>query len=524
MSISSPDRALQTPIVSSISNIFVLLVDAARAHGDGVAVDFQGGTLRYNQLIERAERMATTLRAAGAQPGARVAHAFTKSIDALVALFAIARTGAAYVPIDPAWPTDRIMAVCEDAGIAIWTGSKLPATEIASIMRATFVSQAADSDAVTIEASIDAPRINGVIPAPERGIANLLFTSGSTGRPKGVEITTLSLDHFSKWGADYFGLTPSDRVANHAPYNFDLSTFDIFSAVRTGATMCPVPERVRMFPYQLATFVAQERISVWYSVPSALVMMQLRGQLPEHDLSALRHVIFAGEVMPMPALKSLMAMLSHATWTNLYGPTETNVCTYYSVNNKDALAESPLPIGRPISETRVWIVGPDGLEVGVEGSGELLVAGPTLTTGYANDADLTRERLVPALNGVGLAYRTGDRVRRRDDGELMFEGRIDRMVKCRGHRIEPGEIETALFGHPSIREAAVIAIPDPIFGNRLRACVVFRDGATATQADLIAHCRANVPAYMIPDEWDIRDALPQTDRGKVDLRALAASE
>lgn len=510
--------------MSKVSNIFELLVDAARAHGDNVAIDFRGSTIRYVDLLERAERMATTLQSVGAQPGIRVAHAFTKSIDALVTLFAIARTGAAYVPIDPAWPTDRIMAVCEDAGIAIWTGSNPPTTDIASLMRSMYVSNTLESSAVAIEASIDAPRISDAIPAPERGITNLLFTSGSTGRPKGVEITTLSLDHFSRWAADYFQLTPSDRVANHAPYNFDLSTFDIFSAVRAGATMCPVPERVKMFPYQLATFVAQERISIWYSVPSALVMMQLRGQLPEHDLSALRHIIFAGEVMPMPALKSLVKLIPSADWTNLYGPTETNVCTYYSVRNKDTLSIPSLPIGRPIRDTREWIVGPDGRDVADGESGELLIAGPTLTTGYANDAELTRERLVPAPDGSGLAYRTGDRVRRRSDGELMFEGRIDRMIKCRGHRIEPGEIETALFGHPSIREAAVIAIPDPIFGNRLRACVVFRDGATATQADLIAHCRANVPAYMIPDEWDIRDAMPQTDRGKVDLRALAASE
>ncbi|HPF39749.1 MAG TPA: amino acid adenylation domain-containing protein [Phycisphaerae bacterium] len=507
--------------MNAVTNVFELLANAVDAHAERIAIDFGDATIRYTDLIDRSERFATRLREAGAAPGARVAHAFTKSIDALVALFAIARTGAAYVPIDPAWPADRIAKICEDAGAVIWTGTRSAPGAIATRMRSTFASQVDGADAVAIESTYTAPRITGAPPTPDRGVANLLFTSGSTGGPKGVEITTLSLDHFSRWGEVQFALTPDDRVANHAPFNFDLSTFDIFAAVRVGATMCPVPERVKMFPYPLAKFIADQRISIWYSVPSALVMLQLRGKLGDHDLSALRHVIFAGEVMPIPALRSLAELIPHAAWTNLYGPTETNVCTYHPVNHKVDMSAPTLPIGLPISDTRVWIVDEDLQDVAAPGAGELLVAGPTVTTGYANDAEMTARRLVPAPDGVGMAYRTGDRVRRRADGALLFEGRIDRMIKCRGHRIEPGEIETALLNHPSVREAAIVAVADPVFGNRLRACVSFRDALSLTQADLIAHCRANVPAYMVPDEWDIRDALPQTDRGKVDLRALA---
>lgn len=507
--------------MNAVNNVFELLAHAADAHADRIAIDLAGATIRYADLIDRAERLAAMLRNVGAEPGARVAHAFVKSIDALVAMFAIARTGAAYVPIDPAWPADRIACICEDADIRIWTGSAGPPDAVAATMRATFASSVVDTGVIALTALADASPMSGDVPAPARGIANLLFTSGSTGRPKGVEITTLSLDHFSHWGADQFDLGPHDRVSNHAPFNFDLSTFDIFAAVRAGATMCPVPERVKMFPFQLAKFIAEQRISVWYSVPSALIMMQLRGQLETHDLSALRHVLFAGEVMPPPALKALMDSIPHAGWANLYGPTETNVCTYHLVNHDDTVSDS-IPIGRPIRDTRVWIVDPNLHEVADGQSGELLVAGPTITTGYANDPALTTQRLVPAPDGDGSAYRTGDRARRRDDGALLFEGRIDRMIKCRGHRIEPGEIEAALFNHPAVREAAVVAVADPIFGNRLRACIAFRDGSSATQADLIAHCRANIPTYMVPDEWDIRDALPQTDRGKIDLRALAA--
>jgi enterobactin synthetase component F len=163
-------------------------------------------------------------------------------------------------------------------------------------------------------------------------------------------------------------------------------------------------------------------------------------------------------------------------------------------------------------------VDEDGRDASV---GELLIAGPTVTTGYSNDVELTVRRLVNAPDGDGCAYRTGDRVRRRDDGVLLFEGRIDRMIKCRGHRIEPGEVETALYALSVVRQAAVIAVADETFGNRLRACVSFRDGATVSEAALIAHCRDRLPAYMVPDEWEIRETLPQTDRGKIDLQALA---
>lgn len=500
-------------------SIFELLTASAIAYGDREAIRVANESLRYSELMDRANRLATLLHDRGARPGAFVAHSFTKSIEAVVALFAIARTGAAYVPIDPAWPAARSAMIVEDAGIRVWTGSKPPPVEMASRIDTVFSSVGGDGvNTVPISALCDADRMRGDIPAPERGIANLLFTSGSTGRPKGVEITTESLLHFAKWGSDYFELTPNDVLANHAPYNFDLSTFDIFAAVCAGAAMRPVPERVKMFPYSLAQFIANEGVTVWYSVPSALAMIQQRGRIAEHDLRRLRHVIFAGEVMPKPTVRWLAEQLPHVALTNLYGPTETNVCTYHRVTADEFSSDDALPIGRPISDTRAWIMDENGIESNV---GELLIAGPTVTTGYWKDDQLTARRLVEAPDGPGVAYRTGDRVRRSDDGILMFEGRIDRMIKCRGHRIEPGEVETALYALSAVRQAAVIAVADETFGHRLRACVSFSDGATISEAALIAHCRGRLPAYMVPDEWEIRATLPQTDRGKIDLQALA---
>lgn len=502
----------------NVDSLHSLLENAANKHGHRIAVEFGQSQITYSELLIRSARCAAVLQEVGAGPGKRVAFCYRKSVDAIVTMFGIIRTGAAYVPIDPAWPAERMQAVVDDAGISIWTGSASAPAGVTGI-----TSMLVDFENPKLQAGGDRNRIrsmSGPAPSPERGIANILYTSGSTGRPKGVEITTKSLMHFSKWAAGFFELTAEDRIANHAPYNFDLSTFDIFAAVRVGATMCPVPESLKMFPYQMAKFIADRRISTWYSVPSALIMMQLRGKLPEHDYSRLRHVIFAGEVMPKSALQNLACEIPQASLTNLYGPTETNVCTYHACTAADLADDGPVPIGRPIDDTLIWIVDVNGRPVAQGELGELWVAGPTLTTGYFGDADLSSSRCVPAPDGVGHCYRTGDRVRLRPDGVLMFEGRIDRMIKCRGHRIEPGEIEAALHRHPAVKQAAVIPLADPVFGSRLKACISPREGLPLAEHELIAFCKPLIPAYMMPDIWHFMDALPQTDRGKIDLQSL----
>lgn len=505
-------------------SLYQLLQSAVKEHGDRPALKFGGESISYHELKDRCDRLAKMLMAHGASPGRRVAFAFSKSIDAIVSLFALIRSGATYVPLDPTWPAERCAMICDDADIDLWIGSRSPPSGLSRIR--TAITSTGDNGSLPIsDASRHQPADDNV-PAPQGGIANILFTSGSTGRPKGVEITTESLLHYSKWVIDEFGLTSDDRLANHAPYNFDLSTLDIYAAVRAAALMVPVPERLKMFPYQLAKFIADERITVWYSVPSALIMMQLRGKLAEHDLSALRYVFFAGEVMSKPALQAIAKEIPHPHYANLYGPTETNVCTWHNVSANDLSTSDAVPIGRAISDTRLWLLDDAGNARSPDPhsseGGELLVAGPTVTTGYHGDAEMTRRKLVPAPDGRGMAYRTGDRVHMRPDGVLMFDGRIDRMIKCRGHRIEPGEIEAALVAHPSVKEAAVVPLPDPVFGNRIKACIAPCDGITISDTDMIAFCRDRLPSYMLPDVWQFYATLPRTDREKVDLHALAS--
>jgi amino acid adenylation domain-containing protein len=495
-------------------SLYDLLRQAAARAGDQPAIAFGGRQLSYRQLQQDSDRAATLFTELGAGPGRRVAFCFRKSPEALIALFGLIRTGAAYVPLDPAWPTDRQEVICREADIALWVGNVAPGF---TGLRHIVLAGLARSDAIAFDPAAHPPA-QGPPAEPERGIANILYTSGSTGRPKGIEITALSLLHFSKWVVDYFDLGPADRVANHAPYNFDLSTLDIFAAVRAAATMCPVPEETKVLPFQMARLIAQQQITVWYSVPFALAAMLPK--MGAHDLGRLRHVIFAGEVMPKPVLQELARALPHVTLTNLYGPTETNVCTYHRVDAADLSDPTPLPIGRAIADTRLWVVDEHGTPLDGPGLGELLVAGPTLTTGYFGDADLTARKLGPAPDGNGLAYRTGDVVSRGPDGVLLFHGRADRMLKCRGYRIEPGEIEAVLGRHPQVNEAAVLLAGTLGQDERLLACVAGAGGVQPAEAELTDWCRRSLPAYMIPEAWQFFEALPRTDRGKIDLQRL----
>ena len=470
-------------------SLYSLLERAACRHGNRIAISLAGQSLTYSELLTQSRGVAGELARHGAEPGCRVAFAFHKSFDALVTLMGIIRTGATYVPIDPQWPAERITAILQDSGATLWTGSR--SFEFAGL-RAALVSTPSSDREIQLNEARQAADPAGPAREPVNDLANILYTSGSTGRPKGVEITATSLLHFARWGANYFELHAGDRIANHAPYNFDLSTFDIFAALWVGATMCPIPERVKMFAQSTARLLADERITVWYTVPTALAMVQEK--LAGVDISSLRHLIFAGEVMGKPTLKAIAQAVPQAELTNLYGPTETNVCTYYRVQTTDLTCDAPLPIGWPIDDTRLWIVAEDGVatrEANIPG--ELVVAGPTVTTGYVGDVALTKQRLVPAPDGIGAAYRTGDRVSRRDDGAMLFQGRIDRMIKCRGHRIEPGEIEAALLTHPDVKDAAIVPLPDAEFGNLLRACVSMRSCPGPSAAELTMFARNGSP-------------------------------
>jgi amino acid adenylation domain-containing protein len=362
-------------------------------------------------------------------------------------------------------------------------------------------------------------------------LAYVLYTSGSTGEPKGVMISHRASLTFVTWSGDTFGLAPSDRVTSHAPLHFDLSIFDVYATIRAGGTVVLVPETVSVIPAQLAELLEQERITVTYLVPSVLALMAAYGSLPTRDLSSLRAVLFAGEVFPIRYLRQLVAAIPSASYHNLYGPTETNVCTWYSVRPADLRADrtEPVPIGVACDNVEVFAVDDRQRPVTAPGDqGELWVRGSGVASGYWGDDEKTAARFVrnPFRPHVWeIAYRTGDIVMLAEDGiNWLYVGRRDHMVKSRGYRIELGEIEAAIYRHEAVREVAVAAVPDELMGNRIKAFVVPVAPGALTVRDLVSHCAGILPRYMVPDGIELCGALPRTSTGKVDRPALAAAQ
>lgn len=501
-----------------------------------LAVLDRSRSLSYGALDDASNQLANALHRQGVRKGDRVGIDLEKSLEAAIAMFGILKAGAAYVPIDPRAPARRaafLITDCRMKGL-VTTRARLenlrPA--LARLPHCLIqVDAQADSGAMAWADVLRGP----TAPPPdpqliEQDLAYILYTSGSTGEPKGVMLSHRAALSFVNWTLECFQLGPADRLSNHAPLHFDLSILDIFGAAAAGATVALVPAAVSVFPRSLADWIEAMKITVWYSVPSALTQLALNGALGRHSYASLRLVLFAGEVFPVQHLRRLMEQIPRAAYFNLYGPTETNVCTVQAVAPPAANQREPAPIGRACANTEVFAVNEQGepLVAGNEGEpvqlGELYVRGPTLMQGYWGRAEQTRAMLVPnPLHPERLehVYRTGDLVRLAPNGEYHFIGRRDAQVKSRGYRIELGEVEAALYRHAGIEEAAVVAQPHAEFGCTLRAIVVGRTGAALIPGELAAFCADHLPPYMIPAEFEIRNsALPKTSSGKVDRKAL----
>jgi amino acid adenylation domain-containing protein len=525
-----------------------LLTDSAARRPDRPAVAVGGRFLTYRELDTLSNQVARALLAQGVAPGDRVGILAPKSAASVVGIFGALKAGACYVPLDPGAPAGRLAAIMQDSGIAV---------VLADSKRAPAVSAMAASvpllRSVTVvgphwghegRGMAGAPLPGPVVlpweavlaepggpvagnPALETDLAYILYTSGSTGTPKGVMISHRNSLTFVAWAAACADLEEQDRVCSPAPLHFDLSVFDIFATCRAAACMVVVPQGAATFPARLAEQMEKERISVWYSVPSVLTMLVTYGNLPGFDLSRLRAIIFAGEVFPVKHLRGLMAALPHARYLNWYGPTETNVCTAFEVPGGGGSAgpPDPVPIGKACANTDVFAVTRDGHRVSRPGDvGELYVRGPSLMQGYWAQPGKAREVLVPNPFQAAYretVYRTGDLVTQDEDGNYIYLGRQDGMVKTRGYRVELGEVEAALYEHPAVHEAVVLPVPDELLGSRLRAVISTDASSGLTREEVLDHCRRLLPGYMMPDVVEFCEALPRTSTGKVDRTRLA---
>jgi amino acid adenylation domain-containing protein len=482
-----------------------LVSSASTRSPEAPAIRAPDGALNYVELDGWSNRVARALQGLGVSPADRVALWGEKSWRLVAAMQGALRLGAAYVPIAASVPAARAAAMLADCGVRcvvtdrtrlarlICTGADLPAMLVDDW--ATIANYAPDPVAAADLSPED--------------LAYILYTSGSTGRPKGVCISHRNAMAFVEWAAHTARIDEHSRLANHAAFNFDLSVFDLYAAFAGRGCVSIVPEALSFSPVQLAEFIRREQVTVWYSVPSALVLLIQQGKLLEHRETPLKTIIFAGEIFPIRFLRALREAWPHVTLWNMYGPTETNVCTAYEVRDIAPDRTAPMPIGRACAGDRVWLADANGQPIEGSEEGELIVDGPTVMLGYWGGEHQS-----------GRSYATGDICRRDPDGNLVYVGRADQMVKIRGHRVELGDVESTLGTYPGIADVAAVVLGEGV-DARLVAFFVTKASPPPTLIDLKTHCAARVPAYMVINlAWRL-DELPRTPNGKVDRRRLS---
>ncbi len=505
---------------------------AAARYPDRTAVVEPGrSALSFRELDELSDRLRDRLVADGIGVGDRVGMHLRKSIDAIATMYGILKAGAAYVPVDPDGPPARNAYIMHNCGVrAVVMEQRFEdrfSTEcfaLGALPKLLLLDGAGSGEPLAraldvAEAERPAPRVPDAVPAAQ-DLAYILYTSGSTGKPKGVMLSHENAVSFVHWCSSVFEPRAEDRFSSHAPLHFDLSILDIHVALKHGAALVLIPEERGKDALHLARFIADERISVWYSAPSILSLMAQFGDLPAHDCSALRLVLFAGEVFPVKHLRTLCSQIPHPRYFNLYGPTETNVCTYYEVEPPVPDERStPYPIGKVCEHLRGKVVDEHLAAVKPGDEGELCITGRGVMQGYWSLPERTAESFVVDADGTRW-YRTGDVVVEQTDGDYIYRGRSDRMVKRRGYRVELGEIEAGLYQHPTIKEAAVVAVPDAEAGVRITAFLSSKGVERASLIELKRFCASRLPLYMIPDQFTWLDTLPKTSTDKTDYQQL----
>ncbi|MEP7344889.1 MAG: AMP-binding protein, partial [Gemmatimonadaceae bacterium] len=344
--------------------------------------------------------------------------------------------------------------------------------------------------------------------------------SGSTGKPKGVMLTHGNATSYVDWCGEVLAPSPSDRFSSHAPFHFDLSILDLYVPLATAATVVLIDAEQGKEPLKLAALIADRALTVWYSTPTVLSLLSQFGKLEQYDFSSVRMVIFAGEVFPIKHLRAVKRHFPSARFFNLYGPTETNVCTYYEI--PDTIPDDrtdPYPIGTVCSHFRARVIDEEERDVQRGELGELVVRGAGTMRGYWNLPE--RSALAFQTDAEGNAwYRTGDIVIEDSDGVFAYVGRRDRMVKRRGYRVELGDIEAGLYRHPHVKEAAVVALKDGDAGVTIRAFVCMADDYPRSVIEMKRFCAEVMPGYMVPDTFVFRNELPRTSTDKTDYQQL----
>ncbi|GEB55638.1 non-ribosomal peptide synthetase [Streptomyces gardneri] len=503
------DRWARGPAPADTRPVTELIARQVQERPDAVAVRRPDGQLSYAQLWQRAGQLANRLRESGITAEEPVAVYADRSLELVVGELAVLMAGGCYLPVDPAYPAERIAFIVQDAGVRKILTTPETRKQLPESSRNLHV---LDLDFDITDEPIHADQVT-----PER-LAYLIYTSGSTGRPKGVALPHQGLSNLVAWHIAEYALEPADRTTLFASPGFDASTWEIWPTLAAGGTLTVVPSDLRAAPAELVRWLGDEKITATF-LPTPIAAAVLAEPWPAD--TALRALLTGGDVLPAAPSTGLPFRLF-----NHYGPTENTVVATAGLVPPDAAGLRPA-IGRPISGIDARVLDAEGQPVPTGVRGELYLGGTAVARGYVNRPTLTAQSFLadPFTDRPGARlYRTGDLVRWRPDGQLEFLGRADEQVKIRGFRIEPEEIAATLREHPDLRDAVVVAhTPAPGAEASLVAyACAHTPSATVLEDKLLSFLHDRLPVYMVPDKVVLLPALPLTEHGKVDHDALAA--
>jgi amino acid adenylation domain-containing protein len=477
------------------------------------AVVYEAQSLTYTELNQKANQLARYLRDKGAGPDEPVGICVERSLEMVVGLLGILKAGGAYVPLDPVYPPERLQYMLEDSlPKVLLTQTRLtqtlPQTTAAVIALDDVRSTIAQHSAENLEAAS--------LRLYPHHLAYVIYTSGSTGRPKGAMNEHRGVVNRLQWMQDAYQLGGQDRVLQKTPFGFDVSVWEFFWTLMSGAALIIARPEGHKDPAYLRQLIEATGVTTLHFVPSML--RAFLDSVRSGDCSSLRHIVCSGEELPVVLQKKCFDCLPQAHLSNLYGPTEAAVdVTAWECHREDISPRTP--IGRPISNIQMYVLDPQQHPVPIGVAGELHIGGVGVGRGYLNRPELTAERFISdpfSPDPRARLYKTGDLGRWRADGALEYLGRNDSQVKIRGFRIELGEIEAHLTRHPQVKEAVVLARDDGAGEKQLIAYVVAKQGVP----QLREHLKETLPQYMIPTRWVMLSRLPLTPNGKVDRRVL----
>lgn len=495
------------------------LIEPTGVDGGKLAIDTRHGSITYGELRDRVARLAHWLSDNGVAKQDRVVVCLPKRIATVECILASMYAGAVYVPVDYTAPAERVMKIVVDSGASrVITLPRIKAALVDAGLDQARISVLENPDDIHATQAY----LNGVTPAQavqleSDDLAAILYTSGSTGQPKGVMLSHRNIAVFSRWVVDKFALGSADVLSSHAPFHFDLSTMDLYSTFMAGATVYIFDEVEKRFPSTIAKLIEEKRITSWYSVPSALMLLEEKTNFERRDFSSLRNIFFAGEVYPLPALRRLMPKLPQARFINLYGPTETNVCTWYILPDTLPEETQSIPIGKPCEYYTLSIMGENDLELEDGETGEICIRGAGVMKGYWGAPEKTAASRV---NGQEDTYRTGDFGLVQDDGNVLYFGRKDSQVKIQGYRVELSEIERVANSHPAVKESAAVVIEQASFKS-IYLSVVAADRQEIRADEILALCGTQLPVYALPTDVFVMPEFARTSTEKIDRQTLA---